>query len=197
MVIIFLISSCLLDSVASFCPINHNQNPHNCRRKRTADEIQQPIYRVLNNNAMESITIEKPMTLTRVGMISGIGECFAEKIVRKHSRTKAQRQLCAEFEKDYAGDVWRTLRVSTLICLRCIAESVKTLLCASLAPSQRFKCSACTKLRSLRSFLRLPSSRLGRRCKRATVVSTNAKLHCGDARGDNDSSEKELCFTCG
>lgn len=60
-------------------------------RKRTSDELQTPVYRVMNNNLLESISTRKPVTMRELSTLSGIGHSkliqYGSKIldiVRKH-----------------------------------------------------------------------------------------------------------------
>lgn len=63
-------------------------------RKRTADELQQPVYRILSNKVIETITIHKPTNLSQLMHLSGVGpvklQQFGERI------TDIVRNYCDE-----------------------------------------------------------------------------------------------------
>jgi ribonuclease D len=42
-------------------------------RKRTADELQKPLYKILPNKVLESITISKPSNISQLNMVPGMG----------------------------------------------------------------------------------------------------------------------------
>ena len=62
-------------------------------RKSTADEMQKPIYQVLNNKVMEEISTQQPTKLEELSMLSGIGPTKLQQygrmildIVQQHTR---------------------------------------------------------------------------------------------------------------
>mmetsp|Transcript_16852 Transcript_16852/g.37415 ORF Transcript_16852/g.37415 Transcript_16852/m.37415 type:complete len:625 (+) Transcript_16852:202-2076(+) len=65
-------------------------------RKRTADELQKPLYQIMNNKLLEDITIRRPNNLDQLSVLSGVGPKTLTKfgrnildIVQEHSLEEA------------------------------------------------------------------------------------------------------------
>eukprot|EP01031_Cornospumella_fuschlensis_P042448 gene42448-51857_t len=52
-------------------------------RRRTADELQQPIYTILSNNLLETIATYKPTKIEQLGLLAGFGNFKLKKYGKK------------------------------------------------------------------------------------------------------------------
>lgn len=72
-------------------------------RRRTADELQQPVYRIMNNQLLENISTQKPYDAIQLSMLPGIGPFKLNKfgpmiveIVRKYIPARSPESSDAE-----------------------------------------------------------------------------------------------------
>lgn len=80
-------------------------------RKRTAEELQQPLFQILSNNAIEAIAVQRPTDLFNLAGISGIGPKKLKKygrpilnFVQKHKQDDDHLTLEAISEQNRVSD---------------------------------------------------------------------------------------------
>jgi chromosomal replication initiation ATPase DnaA len=84
-------------------------------RKRTADELQKPLFQVMNNKLIETITVQKPSTLEQLSVLSGVGPKTLQKYGRivldmvqkhKHDDDHLDKDNLEEFNKVSDKTFW-------------------------------------------------------------------------------------------
>ncbi|RYH28625.1 hypothetical protein EON65_11495 [archaeon] len=76
-------------------------------RRRTADELQQPIYTILSNNLLETIATYKPTKLEQLSLLAGFGDFklkkYGKKVLDVVSRYRDEEHK--DFDEEYKSEL--------------------------------------------------------------------------------------------